>query len=90
MEALRTKSTNAILAAVKRSDLGPLQRIRVRLALLDSDKVEEIEQLIFIKGQEQTIIASSVTIEAVDWDKIIEFIDKLLPLILKIIAMFPK
>lgn len=90
MEALRTKSTNAILVAVKNSDLGPIQRLKIRLALLDTDKREEIEELVFAKGKEQTMIASDVSIEAVDWDKLIAFIEKLLPLILKIIAMFPK
>lgn len=89
-ETLRTKSTNAILVAVRNSDLGPLQRLKVRLALLDSDKREEIEEFIFMKGQEQATIAAEVTIEAVNWDAIIAFIEKLLPLILKIIAMFPK
>ena len=89
MEILKTKSTNAILVALKNSNLGPLQRLKVRLTLLDSDKHAEIDHLIFMEGQSQAVIASDATIEAIDWDNLIAFIDKLVPLSLKIIAMFP-
>jgi hypothetical protein len=83
-----TKSRKAIIAALKESSLGPVQKLKVRVALLSDAHVAEIEQYIFQEAQAQNCIASDVSIEAVDWDKLIELIEKLLPLILKIIAMF--
>lgn len=86
----RKSSINAILVAVRNSDLKPRQRLAIRLALLNPDNRAEIEEFILQEGQKQTMIASDVTVEAIDWDSIIAFIEKLLPLILKLISMFPK
>lgn len=89
-KGFRTSSTNAILVAVRNSDLKPRQRLLVRLALLNPDNRAEIEEYILQEAHLQKVVSTDVSIEAIDWNSIIAFIEKLLPLILKLIALFPK
>lgn len=75
--------------AITTSKLNAFQKARLRLALWNLDKVEEIRQFVYESAIEEAIITSTVSIMAVNWDAIFAFIEKLIPLIMKLIGMFP-
>lgn len=79
----------SVKKALSQSKLGFFEKSRIRIALMFPHKVEEMRQMCFDAAVEEKVFTADVNIMTIDWDKLISFIEKLLPLILKIISMFP-
>lgn len=83
--------THAIREATSQSDLSFLQKVRIRIALILPRQREAV-----LEGVANECCAEGFAIgdgsedamRAINWDAIIEFIKKLLPLILEIIKLF--
>jgi len=81
---------SALLAAIEESDLRPLQKLRIRMALRFRPAVRaEILGAVQMHCILEGLVEESGEVQAaIDWKAIIEAIIKYLPAILALIAMF--
>lgn len=91
LQARKQEELYKVLAqAISKSELGPFQRAVLRIRCRNATVLFEVQQFILEQAVQESVLTASQASEptSIDWDKLLEFITKLIPLILQLISMF--
>lgn len=91
---MRDAYRSALLKAVQESDLKPFQKAMIRIRTLNPVLINELRLFSLNSALEAKAIdlaefqSAMQDVAEIDWDKLIDFLVKIMPLILQLIGMF--